>query len=72
MSKLQNYDFWEEGIKMVEQKDWSSTSLLKSKDSQLKAEQSSPKWTRNLKKIYPTPVEKEEATSRGRGGDFII
>ena len=57
---------------MVEQKDWSSTSLLKSKDSQLKAEQSSPKWTRNLKKIYPTPVEKEEATSRGRGGDFII
>ena len=35
---------------MAEQKDWSSTSLLKTTKFTTKAEQSPPKWTRNLKK----------------------
>ena len=47
-------------------------SPKKQQKSQLKAEQSPPKWTRNLKKRYPTPEEKEEATSRGRRGNFTI
>ena len=48
-----------------------SQKKITGKNSQLKAEQPPPKWTGNLKKD-PTPEDKEEATSRGRRGDFAI
>ena len=37
-------------IKMAEQKDWSSTSLLKATKLQQNAEQPSAKWTQNFQK----------------------
>ena len=49
---------------MVEQKDWSSPSLIKTAELQPNAEQPSAKWTRNFQKVNTTPEDKEEATSR--------
>ena len=39
-----------DGIKMAEQKDWSSPSLIKTTKLQPNAEQPSTKWTGNLQK----------------------
>ena len=39
-----------DGIKMAEQKDWSSTSLIKTTKLQPNAEQPSTKWTGNFQK----------------------
>ena len=52
-----------DGIKMVEQKDWSSPSLIKTK-LQPNAEPLSTKWSGNFQNRYQTPEDKEEATSR--------
>ena len=57
---------------MEEQKDWSSTSLIKTKKLQSNAEKSSTKWTGNFQKDIPTPEDKEEATSRGKRGGYTI
>ena len=55
-------------IKMAEQKDWSSPSLIKTKKLQPMAEQPSIKQTENFQKRYPTLEEKQEDTSRWKEG----
>ena len=57
---------------MAEWKDWSSASLIKTTKLQPNAEQPSTKWTGNFQKRYPTPEDKEESTSRGRRGNYMI
>ena len=57
---------------LLRQDDWSLPSLIKTAKLQRNAEQPSTKWTGNLQKKYPTPENKEEATSRGRRGDYTI
>ena len=54
-------------IKTTEQ-DWSSPSLIKATKLQATADQPSTKQTENYKKRYPTPEDKEEATSRQQEG----
>ena len=61
-----------DAIKMVEEKDWSSSSLIKTTKLQLTAEQPSNKLIAKCEKRYPTPEDKEEATSRGRRGDYMV
>ena len=56
-----------DGIKMVEYKDWSSTSLVKITKLQPNAEQSSTKWTRNfLKDILHQKTKRRPHKEVGR------
>ena len=48
----------------MEEKDGSTASLVKATKLKTIAEQPSTKWTANYQKRYPTPEDKEEATSR--------
>jgi len=57
---------------MAEEKDWSSTSLIKTTKLHPNAEQPSTNWTGNFQKDIPTPGDKEEATSRGRRSNYEI
>ena len=49
---------------MAEEKVWSLPSLIKATELQPTAEQPSTKQIANYQKRYPSPEDKEEATSR--------
>ena len=56
------------GIKMSEQKDWNSPSLIKITKLQPHAEQPSTKWTENYQKdSQPTPEDED-----GRSANYVI
>ena len=55
---------------MAEQKDLSSSTLMKTPKSQLTAEQSSTKKTGAYQKRYSTSEDKEEATMRQQEWHF--
>ena len=57
---------------MAEEKDWSSTSLLKTTEFTTKCWAIFNQMDQKLSKRYPTPEDKEEATSRGMRGDYVI
>ena len=59
-------------MKMVEKKDWSSTSFLKTTKFTPKCWAIINQMDWKLSKRYPTLEDKEEATSRGRRGDYVI
>ena len=56
--------YQEDRIKMAEQNNWNSSSLIKATKLQPTAKQLSTKQTGNYQKRYPTTEDKEEATSR--------
>lgn len=57
-----------DGLKMAEQKDWNSPSVMKATKLQPTAKQPSKKQTRNYQKRYRTLEDKEEITSRWQEG----
>ena len=59
-------------IKIAEQKDWSSPSLIKTTELQPNAEQTSTKWTGNFQKDILLQKTKRRPYQDGRRGDYTI
>lgn len=58
-------------LKMVEQKDWNSPTLIKAIKLQTKAEQPSTKLIANHQKRYPTPKTKRRPHQDSRRGNYM-
>ena len=56
----------------LREEDWISTSLIKTTKFTTKCRATFNQMDWKLSKRYPTPEDKEEATSRGRRGDYMI